>query len=118
MRFDTALVVDDEPATRAVLRHILELSGLRVFEAENVRDGLARAHSEAPDLVLTDIRMPGTSGAEMASRMRQDPELAETTIVAVTYHPEDVRRKAHLFDLVMPKPVSVSHLRAWLRGEG
>lgn len=116
MRFETALVVDDEAGSRAVLRHVLELSGIRVTEAPGPRMGLARARAELPDLVVTDIRMPEASGIELATRIRSDPRLADAAIVAVTHHPADAdRAEAGVFDLVLRKPISVAHLRAWLR---
>lgn len=120
MRFDDALVVDDEAASRAVLRHVLEVGGLEVSEAADGRRGLALARERAPDLVVTDIRMPGLSGTEMAARIRKDPSLAHAALVAVTRHPEDARNGGDdsLFDLVLRKPVAVQRFWRWLQSGG
>jgi CheY-like chemotaxis protein len=62
------LVVEDEPAVRSLARRSLESVGVAVFEAENGREALeilAREHS-LPQLVLTDVIMPGLNGRELA----------------------------------------------------
>ena len=115
MRFDTAVVVDDESGSRAVLRHALELMGLEVAEARNGNEGLGVIQSRRPDLVLTDVRMPGLDGIRMASRIRGEPALVLVEIVAVTRHPQDVEDD-HPFDLVLRKPVSIRILRDWMMG--
>lgn len=115
MRFETALVVDDEPVSREILRHILEIAGLDVTEAPNGQVGLALALEETPDLVVTDLRMPGMNGVELASRLRKSQGLEGVSVVAVTRTPEDAA-ELRLFDLVLQKPVSTARLRAWVEG--
>lgn len=112
MRFRRALVVDDEPGSRAVLKHILELGGLLVDAVSNGRAGLERIREDHPDLVVTDIRMPGITGVEMATRVHED-EGDDPVMVAVTRHPEDVEG-TDVFDLVLRKPVSPARFLAWL----
>lgn len=112
MRFRTAVVVDDEAGSRAVIRHVLELSGLEVVVAEDGDSGLALIREASPDLVVTDIRMPGPSGVEMVRQLRQDPG-EQPVVVAVTSHPQDVQADG-LFALVMRKPVSAARLLEWL----
>lgn len=116
MRFELALVVDDEPGSRSVLRHVLELGGLEVAEAPDGRRGLEMARSLEPDLVVTDIRMPGLTGRQLAGRIRSEPALSEVAVVAVTRHPEDARNERDgLFDLVLRKPLSATRLWRWLQ---
>ena len=66
------LIIDDDPATRLLCSVSLELAGLRVLEAEDGQLGLARARFERPDLVLTDVKMPGLDGFELADALRRD----------------------------------------------
>jgi PAS domain S-box-containing protein len=63
----TVLVVEDEPAIRSLARRSLEAAGLTVVEAENGRHALevVSAGGEPPQLVLTDVIMPGLSGREL-----------------------------------------------------
>jgi CheY-like chemotaxis protein len=58
------MVIDDEPSIRRSLGIILSRSGYRAFEASNGLDGLRLCHEHAPDLVITDIHMPGADGIE------------------------------------------------------
>lgn len=66
------LVVDDDPAMRLLCSINLQLEGLTVLEAADGRAGLARARAERPDLVLTDVTMPGLDGFELAEELRRD----------------------------------------------
>lgn len=72
-RGETILVVEDEPAVRMVTRRILESRGYQVIEAGGGEEALhlAEIHRGRIDLVLTDVVMPGLSGAAMAERLRQ-----------------------------------------------
>jgi DNA-binding response OmpR family regulator len=68
----TVLVVEDEEEVRALARDILEMNGYRVLEALDVADAtrLAQTHPGPIDLLITDVVMPGTSGPELARRLR------------------------------------------------
>jgi CheY-like chemotaxis protein len=66
------LIVDDDPATRLLYALNLQLEGLVVLEAADGRSGLARAREERPDLVLTDVMMPGLDGFQLAEALRGD----------------------------------------------
>jgi CheY-like chemotaxis protein len=66
------LIVDDDAATRMLCSVNLQLEGLRVLEAADGRHGLARAREERPDLVLTDVMMPGLDGFQLAEALRRD----------------------------------------------
>jgi putative two-component system response regulator len=66
------LIVDDDPATRLLYSLHLELEGLVVLEAPDGTSGLARARADKPDIVLTDVMMPGLDGFELAEALRRD----------------------------------------------
>jgi type IV pilus assembly protein PilB len=66
------LVVDDEPTMVDVVREILEAESYVTVGAANGREALALIQKEAPDLVLTDLLMPGMSGLDLLKRMRAD----------------------------------------------
>jgi two-component system cell cycle response regulator DivK len=81
------LVVEDQEDLRGVLRDLLTGSGYNVAEAADGRDGVAKALSERPDLILMDIQLPGLDGYETTRQIRQiksDPKLATTPIIAVS----------------------------------
>ncbi len=65
------VLVDDHPAVSAGIAHVLEQAGtIRVLaEAVNVEEALAVCQREAPDVVITDLAMPGDSGFELIPRL-------------------------------------------------
>lgn len=65
-----ALVIDDEPGIREILRFFLEAAGWRVSVASNGPDGLVAFDAGAPDVVLLDVMMPAMDGFEVARRIR------------------------------------------------
>src|SRR6476661_4721117 len=65
------LIIDDDDATRELCSINLQREGLRVLEAANGQIGLSRARFERPDLVLTDVRMPGLDGFQLAEALRR-----------------------------------------------
>jgi two-component system, response regulator, stage 0 sporulation protein F len=65
----TILVVDDDEAIRTLLQEELEDEGYKVLIATNARDALKMVASEALDLVVLDIRMPGMDGLEALPRI-------------------------------------------------
>ncbi|WP_437715714.1 response regulator [Sorangium sp. So ce448] len=79
-----ALVVEDAPVARELLCGILRSMGLRVEEASDGREGLARARAAPPDVVLTDLEMPYLSGLEMVAELRRSPGLARVPVVVLT----------------------------------
>jgi len=64
------LVVDDDGAMRRLLRRILEGAGHVVVEAEDGRQGVKSFHTEAPDLVITDVVMPEQEGIQTIRDIR------------------------------------------------
>lgn len=74
----TVLVADDEPDLCEITRRILTRAGLTVVPAAGFREALrvAADYADEVHLLLTDLRMPGGSGAELVERLRQDrPDL-------------------------------------------
>jgi CheY-like chemotaxis protein/anti-sigma regulatory factor (Ser/Thr protein kinase) len=78
------LMVEDDPATRAITRKILEKEGWKVTDAENGRHALECMERELPSLILLDLMMPEMDGFEFANRVRQRPEWRLIPIVVVT----------------------------------
>ncbi|TCT06193.1 response regulator [Aquabacter spiritensis] len=80
----TILVIEDHPTNRDLMHFLLTKSGFRVLLAEDGTRGLEIARRARPDLVLSDVHMPGLSGFEVVRAMAQDPDLAAIPIIAVT----------------------------------
>jgi CheY-like chemotaxis protein len=80
------LLVDDDPAARAMTRGILEKEGWKVCEAEHGRAALACMERERPSLILLDLMMPVMDGFEFADQVRRHPEWRLIPIVVLTAH--------------------------------
>jgi CheY-like chemotaxis protein len=63
-------VVDDEPVIASSLAAILRMNGFSARFFTSPREALAAARSESPELVISDVAMPGISGIELAIQMR------------------------------------------------
>ena len=69
---NTILLVDDEPHVRALVRDVLEMSDYRVIEAGSAAEAevVEASWSEDIDLLLTDVKMPGLTGPELAAKLK------------------------------------------------
>lgn len=110
----TVVVVDDEPSVLSVVSRYLERWGLQVLQAGNGGDALAAIERNGPpDLVLTDLTMPGIGGAALARRLKEQwPDLA--VIFMSGFSAEELQRRGALDtreDLIQ-KPFTPEELRA------
>lgn len=84
------LVVEDERAYLKLLNSQLTEKGYKVIEAINGKQGLEKAESENPDLILLDIRMPVMDGMAMLSLLRKEETGKKTKVIMLTnMEPED-----------------------------
>ncbi len=82
----SVLVIDDEQGILETLRILLKNEGFDVSAAQGGRAGLEQLKAGVPDIVLTDVRMPGVTGLQILSAAReQDPE---TPVILMTAHTE------------------------------
>ena len=79
----STLVVDDNSDTCEVLRHILNAAGATVRTAVSVQEGLAALREATPDIVLTDLAIPGVSGIELIEQVRGAAGPASTLPIIV-----------------------------------
>jgi len=78
------LVIDDDPAARAITRRVLSREGYGVVEAADGETGLRLARELRPDLITLDILMPGMDGWAVLTALKADPDLAATPIILQT----------------------------------
>jgi len=84
------LIVDDQPSIILYLSQIFT-DEYEVFMAKSGEQALAFCHDTPPDLVLTDVMMPGMSGLELCKKLKQQPDTASIPVIFVSgnQHPED-----------------------------
>jgi len=90
------LLVEDFDDTRLMMKMWLEKRGYSVIEAENGEEAVNLAQSEAPDLIIMDVMMPGMNGLDATQRIRQYQALRRTPIVAVSAYGADEYRSLAL----------------------
>ncbi|MEA3410925.1 MAG: response regulator [Pseudomonadota bacterium] len=78
------LLAEDHEGNSAMLSNALVSRGYRVIQARDGVEALSAARREAPDIVLMDMQMPNLDGLEAIRRLRADPTLAKTPVVALT----------------------------------
>lgn len=80
----TVLYIEDNFHNRRIVRKILRSQGYTVLEAEDGITGLEMVKQEKPPLILLDINLPGMDGLEVLARIRENDELQETPVIALT----------------------------------
>jgi two-component system, cell cycle response regulator DivK len=89
------LLVEDNEDNLVVYRTILEHVGFVVIEARDGEEGVSRARSERPDIILMDISIPKLDGWEATQRLKADGKTSAIPIIALTAHAlEEDRLKA------------------------
>ena len=109
----TVLVVEDYEDTSLTMRLALEDRGYRILEAADGAQAVEVAERERPNIILMDLQLPVMDGLAATERIRANPDLRETIIVAVTAHQEsDYRARALAAgcDAFVSKPIDFDWL--------
>jgi len=111
----TVLVVDDDPGSRVFLAEALEALGCSAIQASNAGEALRVLAERAPDLVCTDLRMPGVDGLEFISLARAQAPRLPLILVTANGEPEsEAEAKRRGAAEMLRKPVSLGALAAAL----
>lgn len=118
----TVLIVDDEAPIREMIAVALEMADYDYLEAADAREAHALIIDKQPDLILLDWMLPGTSGVELARRLKKDEATASIPIIMLTAKVEEDNKIQGLevgADDYITKPFSprelVARLKAVLR---
>jgi len=112
------LVVEDQEDLRGVLRDLLTGSGYIVIEAVDGREGVTKAKSERPDLILMDIQLPVLDGYESTRQIKSDADLSSTPVIAVSSFAmkgDEEKARAAGCDHYVTKPYSPIQLLKMIR---
>ena len=89
------LLVEDNEMNRDMLSRRLQKNGYEVVMAVDGEEGVAKAQSEAPALILMDMSLPGIDGWEATRRLKAAPQTQHIPVIALTAHAmSDDRDKA------------------------
>ncbi|MDQ6796934.1 MAG: response regulator [Actinomycetota bacterium] len=78
------LVIDDDPVILELLRINFEIEGFDVISASDGQEGLDRAGTDHPDVILSDIMMPRLDGLQLLTRLKSDPATAKVPVVLLS----------------------------------
>lgn len=109
----TVLLIDDDEDILSSFSLALEHHGLRVLTAESGDEGIALARQYLPDLIISDINMPGKDGLSVLQALRADPPLATRQIVLMTGNTSAVTPRTGMnlgADDFLVKPISMEEL--------
>lgn len=103
------LLVDDDRDTREMYSEYLSYSGLHVTEASSGKRALESAARHRPDVVVTDIAMPGMDGLELSRRLRAGPDTRCVPIITVSGQTTEPSRQTGV-NAVLAKPCDPDRL--------
>ena len=112
------LVVDDSPTDRQFMLETLAKKGYQVVTAENGEEGIVKAKSELPDLILMDVVMPGQNGFQATRNLSRDPATQDIPVILCTTKDQEtdkvwgMRQGAAAY---LVKPVQEEELLASIR---
>jgi PAS domain S-box-containing protein len=108
------LLVDDDDDARALVRRLLEEYGVRATEAANVDDALQRVAESVPDLLVSDISMPGQDGYSLIRALRDSgldgEHLPALALTAFARHEDRTRALSTGFQAHLGKPIDLESL--------
>ena len=106
-----ALVVEDDPVTRVLLRQLIRDAGCDVDEARDGEEALVMLGAYRYDVMLLDIVLPRMSGTDVMEALRhRDPDMLERTIVVTGLNVEEIRKLFPTVCHALSKPVLPNRL--------
>ena len=111
----TVLIVEDNELNMKLFHDLLEAQGYATLQTKDGREALKLAREHRPDLVLMDIQLPEVSGLEVTKWIKEDENLREIPVIAVTAFAmkgdeEKIRQGG--CEAYIAKPISVSEFLA------
>lgn len=115
----SVLLVEDDRDGRRMYAEWLTHAGFHVQQAHNGLQALERAFESVPDVVVTDLNIPGIDGFELTRRLKHDPRTRNVPVVAVTgyaaFASDPGRAQRAGCDAVLEKPCSPDDLENAIR---
>jgi DNA-binding response OmpR family regulator len=105
----SVLVVEDDFDTLFPLAELLRLREYTVATASNAEQAMREVQAQPPDLIITDIALPGSSGLQFIQTVRQDPTVQSTPIIVISGCGPDILVEAESAgaDICLEKPIRI-----------
>ncbi len=84
MKIRTILVIEDNPLNMKLVKGLLKIGNYQMLEANDAESGIQLIREQQPDLVLMDIQLPGMDGLAATKILKEDSDLKDIPIVALT----------------------------------
>ena len=108
MDTNSILIIEDDELNMKLMRGVLQLGNGQILEAKSAEEGIQLAREHHPNLILMDIRLPGMNGLEATRFIKDDPELKDIPVVALTAYAQE-EDEAEAIDAgctaFIPKPI-------------
>lgn len=88
----TILIVEDTPSEMELMSFYLRESGYSVISAVTAREGIEKAVEQRPDIIVTDVVMPGMSGFELCRSLKKHPATEKVPIVICSSKSQEIDR--------------------------
>ena len=106
------LIVEDNELNMKLFHDLLEAQGYEILQTREGLQALSIAREHRPDLILMDIQLPEISGLEVTKWLKEDDDLSQIPVVAVTAFAmkgDEERIREGGCEAYISKPISVSH---------
>jgi two-component system cell cycle response regulator DivK len=114
----TVLIVEDNELNMKLFHDLLDAHGYRTLQTRTGMEALKLARQHRPDLILMDIQLPEVSGLEVTKWLKDDEELREIPVIAVTAFAmkgDEARIRQGGCEAYISKPISVATFLAAVR---
>ena len=114
----TVLIVEDNELNMKLFHDLLDAHGYKTLQTRSGMEALKIAREQRPDLILMDIQLPEVSGLEVTRWLKDDEELREIPVIAVTAFAmkgDEERIREGGCEAYLSKPISVTHFLDTIR---
>lgn len=114
----TVLIVEDNELNMKLFHDLLDANGYKTLQTRNGIEALKLAKAHSPDLILMDIQLPEVSGLEVTKWLKEDEELHDIPVIAVTAFAmkgDEERIREGGCEAYISKPISVANFMDTIR---
>ncbi len=104
------VIIEDDAILGRLYTSVLKNAGYEITLLNSGNDAIARLHEIMPGMLILDLRLPGRSGEDILTEIREDEALKHLPVLIATANPAKAQQVEALADAVLLKPVSVRDL--------